>query len=543
MIMKKSKLFRGRLSLNAAGLITSQVDLGAVGINIPVHATTDYRKEFGVDGPLSLGTMWGSLNDPKFYENIGAADVVPKPEDFIEVPFRLLSATTVGAGTWKATDFSDVNMLRGSMGKLDGKPVYKDHETDLDNWVGIVRATKWSEATTQNGMVIPAGIDGLLAIDAKTNPKIARGVLLGSIFSNSVTVEFTWEMSHLYDNEWDFYDNIGKLGSDGKMIRRVAKEITNYHESSLVWLGADPFAKAVAEDGSYKHIDTGSVYSYAKKSVGKEDKTSIADESDAVKNLVKDGKKFTINFALDKNLLPLRLPKTVENLDNGKNDNTMEKFLLAFVSTFGAHFKLNEGDKPTEDQLVGFLKDLGVKSPDTDDKLQMFDKMKSYFKDAEGNAVSDVEAFMSERVIVEKSKIDGIDELDTQITNLTRETERLTPLAKIGEAYSNNKREEAIRLYKAAVGVDKADEAVINLFKKADEAAVDGLLRQYTKNATEKFSGTCSDCGSTNFKFQSSFTKDKDAADEDDLDTVVTTEALRERYSNSSLNIGRTKNQ
>ena len=73
-----------------------------------------------------------------------------------------------------------------------------------------------------------------MAVDAKTNPKVARGVLMGSIFSNSVTVEFEWKMSHPFENEYEFLDKIGQYGADGKMIRRVVTKILNYHKSSLI---------------------------------------------------------------------------------------------------------------------------------------------------------------------------------------------------------------------------------------------------------------------------------------------------------------------
>src|SRR5690606_12701038 len=113
--------------------------------------------------------------------------------------------TTVGAGSWKATDFSDVRMLKGSMGKLKGKTVYKEHDQEVDNWLGFVKETSWSEQfTNSTGDTVPAGIDGVLLIDAKTNPKIARGLLMGTIYSNSVTVVFDWEMSHHFEDEWEF---------------------------------------------------------------------------------------------------------------------------------------------------------------------------------------------------------------------------------------------------------------------------------------------------------------------------------------------------
>jgi len=243
MIIKK-KTYRMKMNFSKDELAGS-VSLGAVGISMPMLdplSLEEYRKGLSRQRDSMNFGMLG--NDPKYYQDTKMTDITPKPEDFLEVPFRLISATIVGGGTWKATDFSNTAILKKSTSLLDGVPLYKDHETDLDNWVGLVNGVKWTGAFKDvSGVDVPAGIDGIVAIDIKTNPKVARGVAAGAIYSNSVTVEFDWEMSHTYENEWDFLNKLGTIGGDGKMIRRVVTAIHNYHESSLVWLGADPFAK------------------------------------------------------------------------------------------------------------------------------------------------------------------------------------------------------------------------------------------------------------------------------------------------------------
>lgn len=543
--MKKQnkRIFKGRLSFSKAELLASQVDLSAIGINLPAPPPTSggteaLRKEFGVEGNIQLGSMWGSMNDPKYYENVNASSIVPKSEDFIEVPFRLLSATTVGAGTWKATDFSDEKMLERSVALLAGKPVYKDHETDLDNWVGIIRGTKWEEAKMQGGTRIPAGINGLLAIDAKTNPKTARGLLLGSIFSNSVTVEFEWEMSHNFENEWDFYDKLGQIGSDGKMIRRVVKSVTNYHETSLVWLGADPFAKALDENGNLKHIDTGSVYEYAKASFSKSHKEAPELTAEQIKESLQSNKRYTIDFAMDKNIINLATP-TNKSSNNNKTEEQMDKFLLAFVATFGAKFKLKEGEKPSEEQMLEFLKDL-KHTEDDKEKLAVAEQCITMLKGVDETA-TDYVTLLKSQSFVTADRLTALEGFEKQVEELNKEKETLTAEnaslkkdAEIGKKYSNFKRAEAVRLYKAVVGADKAQQSVIDLFNKADDEAVDGLLAQYTKGATEKFSGSCADCGSHNFKFQSSFTKDTEEIEVAEVRTA-SVQDLRDRFGSSSM--------
>ena len=543
--MKQKKLYTERLCFSKAELMASQVDLSAVGINLPIknRDIQELRKEYNVQGDISLGSMWGSMNDPKYYKDLQAQDIVPKPEDFIEVPFRLLSATTVGAGTWKATDFSDEQMLKKSMEFLIGKPMYKDHETDLDNWIGLVRGVSWEKSKEQNGIKVPAGINGLVAIDAKTNPKTARGVLLGSIFSNSVTVEFKWEQSHEFESEWDFYDNIGTLGKDGKMIRRVVKEITNYHESSLVWLGADPFAKAITENGELKNIDYGSVYEYSKMGYSKIKRATDRELSkEEVKELLQSNRKYTVSFAMDEKILPL--VKLGENKENKNDFVNMDKFIQAFIATFGKQLGITD-EKPSEEQLISYLKELQLakKDEESEKAKELITKVTELMKATDEKA-TDLEQFLKENQFVQATKLAEYEAANTKVSELTKQVETLTQEAQtlkkdaeVGIKYRSAKKEEAIRLYKATVGVDNVQQAVIDLFNKAEDEAIDGLLAQYTKGATEKFSGTCADCGSHNFKFQSSFSGGEEPKQKQEQ-VECSAEDIRSKYLNSSMNIG-----
>ena len=543
--MKQKKLYTARLSFSKAELMASQVDLSAVGINLPIKNKDiqELRKEYNVQGDISLGSMWGSMNDPKYYKDLQAQDIVPKPEDFIEVPFRLLSATTVGAGTWKATDFSDEQMLKRSMELLIGKPMYKDHETDLDNWIGLVRGVSWEKSKEQNGIKVPAGINGLVAIDAKTNPKTARGVLLGSIFSNSVTVEFKWEQSHDFESEYDFYDNIGTLGKDGKMIRRVVKEITNYHESSLVWLGADPYAKAITENGELKNIDYGSIYEYSKIGYSKTKRATDRELSkEEVKELLQGNRKYTVSFAMDEKILPL--VKFSENKENKNDLVNMDKFIQAFIATFGKQLGITD-EKPSEEQLISYLKELQLakKDEDSEKAKELLTKVTELMKATDEKA-TDLEQFLKENQFVQAAKLAEYEAASNQVSELTKKVETLTTEAQalkkdaeVGIKYRSAKKEEAIRLYKATVGVENVQQAVIDLFNKAEDEAIDGLLAQYTKGATEKFSGTCADCGSHNFKFQSSFSGGEEPKQKQEQ-VECSAEDIRSKYLRSSMNIG-----
>ncbi len=186
------------------------------------------------------------------------ANVEIKPEEFLLAPFRLLSATIVGAGTWKATDFSDERVLRRSLPLLAKKPVYRNHWMDPDSWAGIIQELSWTPAFMQNGKRIPSGIDGLLAIDTvgEDNAQLARGILTGAVRSNSVTIEFDWVPSHEFEDDWTFERQIGTM-VDGRMVTRVVTNIIDYHETSIVGLGADPYAKSIDANGELTDIDLG----------------------------------------------------------------------------------------------------------------------------------------------------------------------------------------------------------------------------------------------------------------------------------------------
>lgn len=553
------KIYREKMNFSKAELAGS-VSLGAVGISMPTMASEaleSYRLGLSRQrDSLNFG-MFG--NDPKYYDKTQMSDILPKPEDFLEVPFRLISATIVGGMTWKATDFSNAAVLKKSVPMLDGVPLYKDHETDLDNWVGLVNGVKWTAAFKDaSGLDVPAGIDGLIAIDIKTNPKVARGVAAGAIFSNSVTVDFDWEMSHTFENEYDFYNKIGTMGSDGKMIRRIVVGINDYHESSLVWLGADPFAKAIQEDGSLKNIDISSIYSYTKQSFAKTNKVTIDADDTRPENVAAE-QNFSLNFAVAENVLSLARRTAIISNNNNQNNDDMNKFLTAFVLVFGSSFGLKEGDKPTEEQMLGFMKQLSFKNDDSiivskeqhaaletfsSKALEAFKASSEENKDA---TAVDAIAFMADHTFIASEALAALQAKDTEVVQLTADKTaletKITSLsaeAKIGKEFIGMKRAEAIRLYKVAVGgEEKADASVVALFEKADSPAVDGLLKQYAKEATHKFSGKCTSCGSADFEFQSSFTGKEEVqvvASED-----VSAEALYARHSASSMNIGRSK--
>lgn len=483
----KTKVYRGKLSFSAVERGVFQ--LGSVGIQMGKPVLEDTAKQKMLE---SFGIFGSNSNNNNFYPEVkNAQDVIPKPEDYVDVPFRLLSATIVGAGSWKATDFSDIGVLKNSRSKLDGKGVYKNHDLEIDNWVGVVKATSWSEGFTNNtGEKVPPGIDGILALDAKSEPKVVRGVLSGAVYSNSVTVEFDWEPSHTFENEYDFLNKVGTYASDGTMIRRIVKAIHNYHETSLVFLGADPFSKLIDKEGNLKNIDGSSI------EYNKADKAGEAEL-----NSYKEDGRLKLNLSLDKNIISLSKQKLSEEI---KDEPMNKEILLALAKILGL--------ADTEVTEANFLAQLS-KIPAVDPKMasykaksELFDtmvgKLSIVAEDGEPVKVTLIE----EGAEVKLSAVLADDTIALSAEKLKELKDSVTSLeadAKVGKDYLQLQRDEVVRLYKLSAG-EGVDDAVVSLMQSAGSEALPGLLKMHTKGVGMKFSGACKSCGSSEFEFRSS---------------------------------------
>ncbi len=228
----KSKRATASLALNFAGAILT--------LPSPEAATERLKK---ISQRLAkTATAEEPIDPPNLPE-----DVVPVEDDFVSVTYRALSAATLAD---RAIDFSNEPMLKRAVGLLDGQTVFKDHETYVDNWVGRVDGTSW-DAETKG---LPPGINANLKLDSVKDPMTVRGVLQGALHSVSVTVSFEWKPSHpkLMD-EHNFWNNLG-IEVDGEMVRIVVTRIEKFWEISLVWQGADQYAKQIGADGKVVHM-------------------------------------------------------------------------------------------------------------------------------------------------------------------------------------------------------------------------------------------------------------------------------------------------
>lgn len=536
-----------KLSFSKEEVKRASLAMGNAGIMIAMPSKEADAKKF----MHSFG--WGSSSDSnKFYPDLNVKkDLAPKEEDFVNVPFRLLSATMVAAGTWRSTDFSDASVLKDAVKKLDGKPVYKDHETDLDNWVGIVRNPKFSGAfTMDDGTQIPAGLDGIISIDGKTNPKIARGVLLGAIFSNSVTVEFDWIPSHEFENDYQFENALGTI-IDGKMVCRKVTRIIDFYESSLVWLGADPYAKMIDENGNLVNVDESSTYE---------------EESEVVKTKYQKDKKYEVKFGFDKNLLSLAKSNSqslTQKNTKKMNDKVLEalrkKLKLADdVELTDAHAEAVEklltdeeaaakAKETSEDvETVSNAEVTEAVAEITGEVVEETTSVKDALAKLKGLKGIKVEEFTklsenaSKVASLETEKVTLTGELaNLKVDKATLEAKviELGANAKLGEKFMSDKRAEVIRLYTLAVD-NKPVDAVLSLMQNAKLEELEGLLSQYTKGNTEKFSGKCKSCGSTEFEFKSTVGGDDETSTEDVIEVSgMSFQDLAAKFSNTSMNL------
>jgi hypothetical protein len=198
-------------------------------------AKKDIIQHFGLDEPTGMGDI----------------SPIPKPKDFLEFPFRVLSAELVGSGTWKSTDFRNEAVLRQALAMFAKKPCYFNHSQDASRVVGVSGNPKWANSyVAENGVIIPAGIDVPFVIDSVLFPALCR--MLNSpdspIQCCSVAIEFEYQPSHTFENPNDFLYHVGE-SINGEEVTRIVTKIIAVSEISFVHEGAAPHSRKLGEDG------------------------------------------------------------------------------------------------------------------------------------------------------------------------------------------------------------------------------------------------------------------------------------------------------
>lgn len=407
------------------------------------------------DTVAQFGFWGGDIDYNTYYPNLDKSELTPKDEEFIEPMFRLLSETIVSKN-WNPTDFSQGGVLKASMKMLLGQTVNCDHETNIGNAIGAVSHVMWQESYKDGSFTIPAGINGILKIDGKANPRIARGILMEppSIHSNSVTVQFKWDKSHPEMEDNEFYQKLGTYDSKGQMVRRMVTEVVRYLETSLVSHGADSFAQKIGGDG--KIINP----SFAKRSWAsyeeyREDKSKQYFFTDYKSDLSEfQEKNDTQAFNTDNKEKPL-----IKN-----NMNELQKFIESLFTGQGL-LSLGEGKEMTQENVISCIQELV-------------------------SSKTSLQASV-ENLTTEKTS------LTDQITRLNAEVANLKDMAEVGKNHITSLHEKAVDTYKKLMG-DKVDETIVTMLN-AETTGIStliSLIKDYQTRLEEKFPLTCSKCGS-----------------------------------------------
>lgn len=412
------------------------------------------------DSIAQFGFWGGDIDYNTYYPNLDKSELTPKDEEFIEPMFRLLSETIVSKN-WNPTDFGQNGVLKASMKMLLGQTVNCDHETNIGNAIGAVSQVMWQESYKDGSFTIPAGINGILKIDGKANPRIARGILMEppSIHSNSVTVQFKWDKSHPSMEESEFYQKLGTYDSKGEMVRRIVTEVVRYMETSLVSHGADSFAQKIGSDG--------------------------------------------------KIINPTFAKRTWSSYEEYRDDKSKQYFFTDYKSDFSSFQEKDDTQGSFNDNQEGDEKSKTNNKENMNKELQEF--LESLFgKDmltlGEGQemsqeaAVSLIQNLVSSRNELQTS-VDNLttekNSLTEQVTNLNAQVANLTEMATVGKNHIASLRENAVGTYKKLMG-ENADETIVTMLN-AETTGITTLIsltKDYQARLEEKFPLTCAKCGS-----------------------------------------------
>ena len=428
-------------------------------------ATFISAREMKKEDVESFGLFGGSNNFNTYYPDLKAEDLIPKDGDFVEPVYRLLSNCIVAKNSYPTEFPADV--LKASMKLLVGQSVYPNHDDEVGNEVGAIKSVFWEEAHTQDGIPIPAGINGVLRIDAKSNPKIARGIMMDppSIHSNSVTVMFAWKPSHEYENIYDFYDHIGTMHSDGTMVRRIVTEIEAYLETSLVPHGADVYAQLIKNGKLNNAIYANRRYHGIQRNSEKNDITQ-----EEIKNRV--------DYVDFKNVKKLSTIGDVISLsDDFNNRNTTEIINETLNNQNTNNMKLIELLTPLILALGCQVDQLSMKEDDQESIKQGIQKLIEKIN-LNSTAFSDMEGKYNSLKEFEGSDVKSFIEIGkTHLTDVRTKTEES---------------------YKKLVG-EKVDPNIISLINNESTglATLISLKDSYDQQLEKMFPMVCQDCHST----------------------------------------------
>lgn len=216
-----------------SGSVRMQMPFGA-SYSVPPLTAAQLGQLASLAAKRSESLQEGAAIDPALTFD----QVNPQDGDFIYPKFRALSQTLIPG---YFIDFSKDKVVEEAAPLMLGQTIFTNHERwDIEDWVGAVSKSEWDAKGDKTGGV--AGINVELKIDWKSNPKIARGLLMTppAIRAVSASVEFDWDASHPDLLEQGiFWRNLGQ-DIDNNIVRIIVTKINSFIELSLVGRGANP---------------------------------------------------------------------------------------------------------------------------------------------------------------------------------------------------------------------------------------------------------------------------------------------------------------
>ncbi|WP_375560285.1 hypothetical protein ACE193_21645 [Bernardetia sp. OM2101] len=422
------------------------------------------------------------------------------------IPFRLLSADSIiGAGGWNCSFFPK-KVLQEAAELWEGQVLRVDHSLSTKNIIGNVVEVWFDEGFIQNGVAIPAGVNGFFRVSREEFSKEVE--LLTSdpagIRATSAGVQFEFEYSHEFEDDWESWYNIGNV-INGEYAHFKVTKITEVIEQSAVWDGADPCAVMLGME------EDAVIFKYLK-----ENRILNEARMDELKTKTENKSQFKTEFKKE-------YPKGVAKFAKLTFDNPNK----SLDDTFG------EGLGKTFDDHEKELKDVIDKSKkeETETESQEEEKVEATQESFKQELKEKQSTITQLQISLEEEKGE-VAKLKTQLELANKKLKASEESVSFSKQILKKKQNYTKEVYaKLGKEVTPAIEAII---MKADFDSLDSLIESWGGQAMTIY-GTpkCSECGGKEFTVRNS--EHTDLPDERETEKVTSNDALDNFYLNHNL--------
>jgi hypothetical protein len=279
---------------------------------------------------------------------------------------------------------------------------------------------------------------------------------------------------------------------NGEMVRRIVTEIKSYNESSLVFKGADKFAKKIDENGKIEKLP----YSEA---------TSF--ENDKLNELYKETKEFYVYEALPQRLdfsAEIELPKEEKAIETDISLQA-KNLQLALDGSLSQYANAMADKQALQAEKEALQADLVVAQAYKVQLDEANEKLASY--EAQIATLTTEKGTLQNLFASSQAKFNDLQSQNSELQKLNGQTLHIL----------NAKREEAKRLYlieTVSKGIEsKPDSKILEEIVNADFEKVDLLLKIYGGRVADSFGTVCGDCGSHKIAYKSAESTDNSNID------------------------------